>query len=335
MDVHYTLPLYQPCRSTMRKTLWRYLLLASLMVLLAMLDFYKGRQLLVTPGWIFPFEFQPPISGVAERQSTLMVQTTVEGKSEEAEGEKDSSSLIEANKTDVKNNNRSPSKRPSRFCSWKSTLRPCERLLSRHRIKHRPLWFFMGDSNMWLMYTEMQRRRERNWGWTVQRNLTNACNHSHYFGFDLPQETIYPNYSLGEGPTSKETGPLCSDLRWAFNMRMGKGERFAEFLVVEFARDVESPSLTTRTTQESVEKYMARDFQNRTDDIVCVVNTGLHDMYVPNITVGIFVNNLHDYIGKLSRVCGSIIWVSLGATMDHPWYPQRIFSLIGPESYTL
>jgi hypothetical protein len=68
-------------------------------------------------------------------------------------------------------------------------------------------------------------------------------------------------------------------------MRMGRDEQhFAEFLVVEFARDVEAPSLTTRTTQETVAKYLQTNYSSSVSDTVWVANTGLHDMMVPGIT---------------------------------------------------
>ena len=47
----------------------------------------------------------------------------------------------------------------------------------------------------------------------------------------------------------------------------------ARYLPVEFARDVEQPSPTTATTQESVGLYLKQDPRD-----LCVVNAGTHDM---------------------------------------------------------
>jgi hypothetical protein len=107
-------------------------------------------------------------------------------------------------------------------------------------------------------------------------------------------------------------------------MRMGRDEQhFAEFLVVEFARDVEAPSLTTRTTQETVAKYLQTNYSSSVSDTVCVANTGLHDMMVPGMTKNIFIHNMRDYMGMLSESCGSVVWVTLGGTLNIKKYPQR------------
>ena len=80
----------------------------------------------------------------------------------------------------------------------------------------------------------------------------------------------------------------------------GDAQHFAESLVVEFARDVEAPSLATGTTQHAVAKYLQTNYSS--NDSVCVANTGLHDMIIPGITNDIFIRNLRDYNGKAIRI---------------------------------
>jgi hypothetical protein len=100
-----------------------------------------------------------------------------------------------------------------------------------------------------------------------------------------------------------------------------------KFLVVEFARDVETPSLTTGTTQETVAQYLKTNYSSSVSETVCVANTGLHDMMIPGITKDIFIHNMRDYMGKLSESCGSVVWVTLGGTLDVEKYPQRMWRI--------
>jgi hypothetical protein len=218
----------------------------------------------------------------------------------------------------------------ARYCAWETSLDDCKQLFS-ESLGNKRKWFFMGDSNMWLVYKVLRNRKVKEDQWQVQKIDYNRCNRTFYFGYELPEENVRPNFSLGEGPmhpTSLGMGPYCSDLSWAFNMRMGGDEQsFAEFLVVEFARDVEAPSLTTGTTQETVAKYLQTNYSSSVSDTVCVANTGLHDMMIPGITKGIFIHNMRDYMGKLSESCGSVVWVTLGATLNLKKYPQRMWRI--------
>ena len=155
-----------------------------------------------------------------------------------------------------------------------------------------------------------------------------------------------------------------------------------EFIVSAFARDVEVPSLTTKTTQETIALYLQRSYSTTTPaaasstagkpaavavitttttsgtigsdggapsstlssavhntkhndkNLVCIVNSGLHDMYIPapksnknmSITKLHYIRNVKWYIYDLllgTARCNLVVWITISATMDLKKYKQR------------
>jgi hypothetical protein len=213
-----------------------------------------------------------------------------------------------------------------RYCAWGETLSECQSVFA-PSLKSKPQWFFLGDSNMWLMYDRLRKRKVKT-GWKQTKRQHGRCNHTEYYGLENPAVWVYPDHSKGEGPVGccgKPMIPHCSDLHWAFNMRIEKKARMMEFLVVEFARDVETQTASTKTTQETVAKYLQQNYE--TKKTVCVANTMLHDIAIPGISLEVFISNLNDYIGLLERSCGIVIWVSTISSRDLEEYQQRIARL--------
>jgi hypothetical protein len=128
-------------------------------------------------------------------------------------------------------NNTLQASHPALYCAWETSLDDCEQLFS-DSIGNKAKWFFMGDSNMWLVYLVLRDRKVQEDKWQVQKIDRNRCNHTFYFDYELPEENVHPYFSLGEGPMHPETlgmGSYCSDLSWAFNMRTGGDDQhFAE-----------------------------------------------------------------------------------------------------------
>jgi hypothetical protein len=128
--------------------------------------------------------------------------------------------------------------------------------------------------------------------------------------------------------------PYCSDLSGRGNsICETKKKNYMEYLVVEFASDVEQQTSKTSTTQETVGSYLKRQLKHRKvsrEDNVCVVNTGTHDQRLcvnHNTTSAwcddMFLTNVETYLKILDTVCGNIIWISQASVRGDEDYPQR------------
>jgi hypothetical protein len=96
----------------------------------------------------------------------------------------------------------------------------------------------------------------------------------------------------------------------------------AEFLAVEYARDVEFPTPNTTTSQETVALYMAQRRKEKYST-VCVANVGLHDMKLLNMTTQLYLSNVRTYQRLLSPHCSVLVWLSMSAVEGNPQRPQR------------
>ena len=217
-------------------------------------------------------------------------------------------------------------------CPWKARgpkakEEQCKNLF-KPRLEGKKRWFFMGDSNMYLMYKEIREIFEGQEGWVrTKEHKSGRCNYTDYFELPKAPKWVVPNYSLLEGPLGinyEPPKPWCSDLHWAFNQKMEKAGKSIEFIVSDFARDVETPSQTTATTQETIALYLGSNYPEK-DQIVCITNTGLHDMAVPgpyHLAQSLYVENVQRYLNLLRGVCGTVIWITIAGTMDDPNWPQ-------------
>ena len=91
---------------------------------------------------------------------------------------------------------------------------------------------------------------------------------------------------------------------------------------MEYARDVESPSTTTTTTQETVALYLKNQNLPAASRL-CVVNAGLNDMSIPGITTDLYVKNVKDYLNGLAPHCQAVVWLSISATTIPPNTPAK------------
>ena len=210
----------------------------------------------------------------------------------------------------------------------------------------------------------------------VQFNIYNNKNKNHDNNDnerDLFDKTSYPPVAFAATTTnSKKMKPNITTTT----------TKTIEFIVSAFARDVEVPSLTTKTTQETIALYLQRSYSTTTPaaasstagkpaavavitttttsgtigsdggapsstlssavhntyhndkNLVCIVNSGLHDMYIPapksnknmSITKLHYIRNVKWYIYDLllgTARCNLVVWITISATMDLKKYKQR------------
>ena len=94
------------------------------------------------------------------------------------------------------------------------------------------------------------------------------------------------------------------------------GAAYGGFLSVEFARDVELQTTQYVTTQENlVHQLLGQEFNtvtlmNEFGKPVCVVNSGQHDIAIPNVTLNAFLDNIVWYMDLLGTQCDYIIFIS-------------------------
>jgi hypothetical protein len=119
-----------------------------------------------------------------------------------------------------------------------------------------------------------------------------------------------------------------------------------KLLTVEYALDVELPTLQTRTTHETIALYLEREKRTRQslsrssshdtkenyntnnnknedddydDDSVCIVNTGVHDPKLyPYMTPQLFAINVERYLRLIHPHCGTLIWLGIAAVSNRP-----------------
>ena len=216
------------------------------------------------------------------------------------------------------------------YCPWVTSgprSSRCKEMLEPH-LTGKKHWFFLGDSNMYLTYKEIRIENEK-LGWELTKEHTSGrCNYTDYYGLEKAREWVFPNHSRLEGPVGIDyiaPKPWCSDLHWAFNQKIEKDGTSLEFLVCDFARDVETPSRTTATTQESIALYLSKAYPEKAEN-VCIANAGLHDMAIPGPYADkpyiLYVGNVQEYLGLLKEQCGVVVWVTIVATKGDNRYPQ-------------
>ena len=168
------------------------------------------------------------------------------------------------------------------YCPWLTSGPRSSKCLGllKHHVSEKKHWFFLGDSNMYLVYKQIRLENEGfgnsslGRGWELTKEHTSGrCNHTDYYGLEKASEWVFPEFTRLEGPVGIDHGkppiPWCSDLHWAFNQKIEKDGTSLEFLVCDFARDVETPSQTTTTTQETISLYLAKNYPHRSQN-VCV-----------------------------------------------------------------
>lgn len=200
--------------------------------------------------------------------------------------------------------------KPQRRCSWspKNDLE-CMRLI-------RPLMnvssdrrsLFLGDSTVWRMWLNVPRR-----GSSFIR--TGRCDWLQSFGI---------NRNAVWKPPPPDAGPVLYGLEhhWCTDCSGCNSQFFTgagatnSYIAVEFAKDVEMQSVFGNTTQETLIHFLKT--QPKHD--VCVVNSGIHDQAIVNLTTTQYVANVRAYLNALRTVCDLLVWVETTApdTDDRP-----------------
>ena len=196
------------------------------------------------------------------------------------------------------------------------------------------------------------------------RNISKLTSYmDEYLDGPPPQHNVWikPNYAYGEGPAAphymsfdSQKPFLCHNLPAPYQKVQlellqrqpdQRQSKTIEFIVSAFARDVEVPSLTTKTTQETISLYLQRSYEARpstnsgtssssshsSSGLVCVVNSGLHDMYIPGSNHRRhYIRNVKWYIYDLllgRAHCSVVVWITISATMDQKKYKQRNYKV--------
>jgi hypothetical protein len=95
-------------------------------------------------------------------------------------------------------------------------------------------------------------------------------------------------------------------------------QRYIEYLVVEYARDVTTQTIGSNTTQDTV-SYHLRWKQPQ----VCVVSVGLFDTAItPPVPESLFLMNVDRYLQLLHRACGTVVWLSIPAVVEDDSIPH-------------
>eukprot|EP00624_Nannochloropsis_granulata_P001092 evm.model.NODE_14895_length_20464_cov_20.899530.3 len=147
-----------------------------------------------------------------------------------------------------------------------------------------------------------------------------------YYGSRRAKEWIRPNATRGEGPIAYGLhNPFCTDCGGCgstLQAVLGKDgkemEKSYEYISVEFARDREQQTESTKTSQETLGAYL-----NKTDvRELCVIGTGLHDVIL-NITSQQYTSNVLEFFVIVEPLCKQVVWLQTTATRNDLGRPQE------------
>jgi hypothetical protein len=227
----------------------------------------------------------------------------------------------------------------SKYCSWEKTLQKCYQMLE-ERMKHATTWVLLGARDMSTLADFVTRKWPYHDDEMVQvTTRRHSCQNLLYYELPPPSYPWVPrNVSLGEGPTGYGLDHrYCADCRNCWNVLVdasasGKAataninlsssqqqQKYVEYLVAEFARDVTIQTSLTNTTQETIAYYLRL---RRPPPQVCVVSVGLFDASIPNLSEGIFLQNVDRFLGLLQRACENVVWLSIPAVVEDESIPQ-------------
>jgi hypothetical protein len=215
----------------------------------------------------------------------------------------------------------------------------CFKLLAQ-KVKRKPAWFFMGDSQMNMLVNGTKYPYEivsTRLPGDENPPLRGRCDSLNYYYLERAPVWVPPaTNEMGK----KIQGPVlfglrnhfCLDASGIYNRLYSSSSlNFMEYLAVEYASDVEHQSTITNTSQESAVVYMKRQLDNlflTRDDSVCVVNAGIHDQKLcPDLVneetcLGVYIHNVKTYIQLLRTVCGHVLWISISSVRGDKIHPQ-------------
>lgn len=199
--------------------------------------------------------------------------------------------------------------------------------------EHTPVHLlFAGDSTMSRLYTAVHKQITQSWhtdGLTIKD--ASRCDVVEYFGLARADAWMPPDLSI-EGPCAYGLKhSFCTDCRGC-NAHKRKvvrpaaqdpGEVTYEYVPIEFARDREFQTPSTKTTQETLGVYLSSlDYAHD----LCVASAGIHDIMLHNLTANRFASNVVDYIALIGPHCKKIVWLLPSASLDGP--PQTNDGLV-------
>eukprot|EP00934_Nitzschia_sp_Nitz4_P001851 Nitzschia sp. Nitz4//scaffold3_size479765//93791//94819//NITZ4_000036-RA/size479765-processed-gene-0.56-mRNA-1//1//CDS//3329550566//1851//frame0 len=263
--------------------------------------------------WEIPWLAQEASANVAatsKNSTSLETSTSDQGSS--------NSTLIPIRPTCVQADTLDP---PTNYCVWSESNNDCLDLMSRN-LQGSPTWVFLGDSEMVHIVSYLSQNEVWPFGGAPSiKTRRNPCHNLLYYGLPPPEAGWQnPNATNGEGPIGLGLKtPFCMDCKNCWNLRMaGTLERYVEYLVVEYARDVSIPSLVTKTTQETAVYYL-----NQAPPAVCIASAGLLDASIdPTISVEVYKGNADKYVGLLQRTCQQVVWITIHPVVESDVVPQ-------------
>jgi hypothetical protein len=228
-------------------------------------------------------------------------------------------------------------------CTWSPDKRnECNILLAKRLLLLQPgvpprhLLFF-GDSTMSILFgqTKSWPKLANGPAWDFSQckcsvHSSNRCGLPHVYGFQASDVWLKPR-PFKEGPSGYGLdNPGCQDCLGCHSQIQSfcpasqtpqcAGLVYASYFSVEFARDVEIQSTGGNTTQASIATFLSKKIATPG---VCVVNTGVHDMAIINITDATYLENVEYYLRQLEKVCGHFVWIQTSAPATND-YLQKI-----------
>tara|TARA_B100000795_G_scaffold85847_1_gene62369 strand:- start:9179 stop:11407 length:2229 start_codon:yes stop_codon:yes gene_type:complete len=184
-------------------------------------------------------------------------------------------------------------------CYWTpSDNQKCSELVQNifKRMKERRI-LFLGDSTMRQLFNNMQKHK---------KNIIESkrCTWLQEFGIKKSTGWVSPSKDAGPVEYGLKTNWCtdCGDCNTYFYTGEGRAN---SFVAVDFAKDVEMQSEIGNTTQETLVNFLKTQHKYE----LCVVNTGLHDQFIKDLTTQNYVSNVKQYLQLLRSVCLQMIWI--------------------------
>jgi hypothetical protein len=191
------------------------------------------------------------------------------------------------------------------------------------------LWYFLGDSTIarpwqWCLVPKLQGR---------SKSLKSGKNRGvvKYLGISQREKLTKiktVNVSRGEGPRNpghfyRSGCNTCENRLIQFRQQQRSSNNnttsvaYAEFLSVDYARDVEFATTKMETTQDTIARYMQnrrqQDLNIPKNQTACVISSGMHDLLLRNMTSEVYISN-HIAMKQLFKGAGCDIWIKLELT---------------------
>jgi len=180
---------------------------------------------------------------------------------------------------------------------------------------------FIGDSTMARLYNNLPVAEP-----FAQIKKSGQCGLMKYYGFERAKDWIWPNATLGEGPVAyglnntfcTDCGGCGSTLQAVLGKDGQEMVKSYEYISVEFARDREQQTETTKTSQETLGLYLNTTYVRE----LCVLGTGLHDVIL-NVIADQYASNVMELLGIVKPFCRQVVWLQTTATRNDPGRPQE------------